>query len=230
MLARSGDSGPPCGVPLRSVAGYLRPSRPPASSDRSIAAVLVVDTAGDATHQDIVLYSVEEFRQVHVYDEAAASTYRTLYLLCSSMSGTFRSKPVARYREARIEHRRQNLLDGLLNQAIEHVWNSELPLTAIRFVDGLSPHRGRLVGTIEKLLPNRRPLRAKPIGERRQRDAVGARGSTVRADLVPGSLRCWRDRQPLPSRSSLEINSRLACSPAPSRYDPGRDNEPAVSS
>jgi len=64
---------------------------------------------------------------------------------------------VARSREARIERTRQDLQDGLLDQAVEHVGNAELLLTAIPFVDGLSPDGRGLVRAIEKLLPDRRP-------------------------------------------------------------------------
>jgi hypothetical protein len=89
------------------------------------------------------LNPVEELRQVHIHDEAAASADRPLHLLGCSVGGAVRSKTVARFREARIEHRCQNLLDGLLNQTVQHVWDAELPLTAIRFVDGLPPNRLR---------------------------------------------------------------------------------------
>ncbi len=127
-------------------------ARPQVAADQ-LQQSLVTHLAGDATHQDVVLDPVKELRQVHVHDEAAASADRPLHLLGCSMGGAVRSKTVARIREARIEHRRQNLLDGLLNQTVQHVWNAELPLTAIRFINGLPANRRRLIGPIEKLLP-----------------------------------------------------------------------------
>ena len=78
--------------------------------------------------------------------------------------------------------------DGLLDESIEHVWNTELPLTAIRFGDGLPPHRFGAVSAIEQLLLDCGPTWAEPIGKLGQRDPVGARGPAVGADLVPGSL------------------------------------------
>ena len=60
--------------------------------------------------------------------------------------------PVSLSREARIEHRREDLLDGMMDQAIKHVWDAELSLTATRLVNGLPPHSCGLVGAIEKLL------------------------------------------------------------------------------
>ena len=62
------------------------------------------------------------------------------------MSGAARSKAVTRFGETRIEDRRQDLNDGLLDQAVQHVWDAELPLAAVGFVDRHASHRpvGRL--------------------------------------------------------------------------------------
>lgn len=68
----------------------------------------------------------------------------------------------------------QAMHDGLLNQSVDHVWNSEQPLTAIGFVDGFATHRRGPVCPIEKLLLNLGPTRSKPVGEFRDGDAVGA--------------------------------------------------------
>jgi hypothetical protein len=104
------------------------------------------------------------------------------------MSGTFWSKTVARFGKARIEHRRQDLQDGLLDHAVQHVWNAELSLSAIRFVDGHPSHRCGAIGPLEKLLSDRRPTRSQPLEKHVERNAVGPGGSTVAADAVPGSL------------------------------------------
>jgi hypothetical protein len=84
----------------------------------------VAHPAGDATHQDVVLSPVEEFREVHVHDEAVASADRLLDLPGCSVSGTLGSKAVARFAEVRIEQRRQDLDDDLLNQPVDYVWNT----------------------------------------------------------------------------------------------------------
>jgi len=45
-----------------------------------------------------------------------------LNLLRSSVGGSAGAKAKTRFREVRIEDRRQDLADGLLDEAINHVW------------------------------------------------------------------------------------------------------------
>ena len=46
-----------------------------------------------------------------------------LNLLRGSVGGTVGAKAEARFREIRIEHRRQDLAGGLLDESVEHVWD-----------------------------------------------------------------------------------------------------------
>lgn len=111
-----------------------------------------------------------------------------LYLLRCSVGGAAWSKAEARFRESGIENRREDLQDGLLNQAVNHVWYPEVSLTAIRFGNRLAPGRTRLVSPFQELPPELRPLWPEGFRELVQGDAIGARGSAVRSDVLPGSF------------------------------------------
>ena len=77
MLARSGDSGPPWGGAFRARLqdSFDHHARSQVAADQR-EQPLIAHPAGDATHQDVVLDAVEEFRQVHVHDAAAAAANR----------------------------------------------------------------------------------------------------------------------------------------------------------
>ena len=146
---------------MRSAARRLQPSRLLASSVRSIAAEhLSLHSTGDTCHQDIVLDSVEKFRQINVGGVAVATTDRGSHLLGGSMSRAFRSKAVTRLREVRIEDRCQRLVRWLVGSGDRSRLEFRVrTLTAIGFGDDLSPHRSGAVSAIEKLLSDLWPTR-----------------------------------------------------------------------
>ncbi len=139
-----------------------------------------------------------------------------MYLFRCSVSRAFGSKAEARFREARVEQRCQDLDDGLLDQPFNRVWNTEIAVTAIGFVDGHAPNWFRPVRTIEKLLSNRWPVSSIPSWEFCQSDSVGARGSTVRSDVLPGTF-------------DVGLFDDRFHQGFPPAVSPGRDNEPVVS-
>ena len=96
--------------------------------------------------------------------------------------------PVAetRFGKVRVEDRRQDLCNGLLDQSVDHVWDAEVPLTAIRLRDGLSSDRFHTISSIEKLLSDRLPTRSEPLGKVVDRDSVRTRGPAVGFDFRPG--------------------------------------------
>lgn len=104
-----------------------------------------------------MLDSIEEFRQVHVDAEARALSNVALDLLSCSVCGAMSSKTKARFREAGIEDRCEDLQDGLLNQAVLDIGNAQVPLAAIGLGDGFSASRFRLVYSIQKLLSDLGP-------------------------------------------------------------------------
>ena len=108
---------------------------------------------------------------------------RTLNLLDGSVSRTFGSEPETRFAEVRVEDRGEDLLDGLLDQTVEHVWNAEQPLTAIRFGNRFSSGRSRTISAFQKLLSKLRPTWSEPVGEGFDRHTIGAG-----APLLPRTL------------------------------------------
>src|SRR6056297_3321263 len=133
-----------------------------------------------------MLDSIEKFRQINVRCKAVTAPDRPAYLLGCSVSGATRSKPVTRIAEVRVEHGRENLDDGLLDQAVDNVWDTKQPFAAIGLVDGLASHRIGAIRAIEQLLSNRRPAGSKPVGEVRDRDSVRPGSPTVSFHVLPG--------------------------------------------
>ena len=81
-----------------------------------------------------------------------------LHLLRCLVGGAARSKAETRLREVRVEDRREDLEDGLLDHAIQHGGNAEQTITAaVRFADGLPADRLRSVGAIQERLANGLP-------------------------------------------------------------------------
>lgn len=63
---------------------------------------------------------VEELRQVEINRDAITGLDVGLYLLECAVGGAFRSEAVARFREVRIEYRRHDLGNGLLDDPINY--------------------------------------------------------------------------------------------------------------
>ena len=112
-----------------------------------------------------MLDAVEKFRQVHVDAVPITGTDVGLHLLRCSLGRAAWSKAETRFRESGVENRREDLQDGLLNQAVDHVWYPEVSLTAIRFGNRLASGRTRLVSPFQELPSNLRPLRAEGLAE-----------------------------------------------------------------
>jgi hypothetical protein len=104
------------------------------------------------------------------------------------MGGSAGAKAVARFRKRRIEDRREDLAGGLLNEAVEDVWNSEQPLTATFFPDGFATYRSGPIRTVQELLADAGPVAWRPDLEVPDRHAVRTGGSPVPADLTPGPV------------------------------------------
>ena len=103
------------------------------------------------------------------------------------------SKAETRLREGRVEDRRQDLLDGLLDDAIQHVGDAEHPLSAaVRLGDGFPADRFRPVGAIQELLPYPRPMLADEVREVGDSHAVGTGGPVVGFHRFPGPLHVRR--------------------------------------
>ncbi len=88
-----------------------------------------------------MLNAVEKLRQVNIDAMSVALLDDLLNLLRGSVGTSAGAKTETRFRESRIEDRRQDLTDGLLNETVQHVWYAELSLTATFFRDGFTAYR-----------------------------------------------------------------------------------------
>ena len=109
---------------------------------------------------------VEKLRQVQIDGDAVAFANVGLYPPQCSRGRTSRSETEARIRKPRIEDRRQNLRDGLLDHPIHNGGNSQQSLPApVRLRDRHPSDRLGLVATITQGLADLRPARTGKLGE-----------------------------------------------------------------
>jgi hypothetical protein len=90
--------------------------------------LLVAHPSSHSGHQDVVVHMVEKFRQIQIHGDAKPGLHKGLYLSQGSMRATVGSKPETRRREIWVEDRAEDLRNGLLDQSIEHVGDSQRPL------------------------------------------------------------------------------------------------------
>src|SRR5262245_33483013 len=88
----------------------------------------IANPSSHSGYQEIVLGVVEELRQVQIDGNAVARLDMGLYLPERSMSTALGSKAEARLGELRIEDRRHDLRDGLLDQPIDYARNTQQSL------------------------------------------------------------------------------------------------------
>ena len=109
-------------------------------------------------HQSVVINSVEKFRQVNIDNEPIAIGDVGLRLCHRLVGGAPRPEAVAVLAERRVPQRLEPLQHRLLDHAIDHGWNAEVADPAVRLRDFDPTHRLRLVGSLEQLIPNLRPV------------------------------------------------------------------------
>src|SRR3970282_1554983 len=140
---------------------------------------LVAHLSGHAGHQDVVPDVVEHLRRVQIDGDAVARPDISLYLPERSMGETIRPEAEARFRETRIEDRRQDLRDGLLDQPVRDGRYPQRPFAPARFRDQYPAHRLRAVAAITQALANRRPLLARKFGKILNGHAIDSRRTPV---------------------------------------------------
>src|SRR3954467_11157332 len=99
------------------------------------------------------------------------------------MSRASGPEPIAGGREGRVPLRLQHLHHRLLDKAIEHRRNAERTRTARRFRDLNAPHRLRLVGALEELVPDLGPVVFQVGGQILDGHAIKARRALVAPHL-----------------------------------------------
>jgi len=139
---------------------------------------LVAHLAAHASHQDVVLNRVEEFRQVQIDGDAVAVPGMGLYPPQCSVGGAPRSEAEARIREPWIEQRPQDLRDGLLDDAVHYRWDAEQALATVGLGDRHPPHRLRPIRALAQGLADLRPVQTCALGKVLDAHPVNA-GSTL---------------------------------------------------
>ena len=118
----------------------------------------VLDPLRDATHQFVVVDSIEEFLQIEIHHPVVAVGDVLLRLGHGLMRRPSRSKPVAVGRKRPIPSALQDLHHRLLDEAIQHRRDAQLAHPAVRLGDLHPPHRLRFVGPRQQTFPDGWPV------------------------------------------------------------------------
>jgi hypothetical protein len=121
MLAKSGESGEPCGVPSRT--GLLDPVHhdpgfhiPADKTEKAFVGHL----SRHPCHQRVVLYAVKEPLEIDIDHPIQARDHVATRHLHRLLGVASRSEAVAPFREVWVEYRRQGLRDCLLDEPVQH--------------------------------------------------------------------------------------------------------------
>ena len=119
---------------------------------------LVGHPFGHASHQAVLIDSVEKFLEVDVNHHVVAVGDVLLCLGHGLMSGASRTESVAVLGKRRVPLLLEYLQQRLLDQAIDDAWHAEPSDAAGRFRDVDPFDRLRCVGSREQLCPDGRPV------------------------------------------------------------------------
>ena len=147
-------------------------ARPQVATDEGQQS-LVVYPSGHAGHQDVVIDVVEELRQVEIDCDAIAGLDVGFYLLERAVGGAFRSEAETRFGELRIEYRRHDLRDGLLDDPINNGRDAQRAFAPTRLRDTDPSYRLGLIAAIAEALADRRIV----VGDQQHRGIRHARPS-----------------------------------------------------
>ena len=152
----------------------------------------IANPSGHPGHQEIVLDVVEEFRQVQIDGNAVARPDVGLYLPERSMGTALWSEAEARLGELRVEDRRHDLRDGLLDKPIEYGRNPQHSLAPSRLGDAHPTNRLWTIGAIEQAAADRRPVLARIAREILDAHPVDTGGTFIGFHLTPRAAHVLR--------------------------------------
>jgi len=138
--------------PIRQHAAGQEPADEPQNA-------LVGDPFGHQPHQDVVIDPVEKLFEVDVHHHAQPRRNEPLRRRHRLMRRAPGPEPVARRAERPVPMRLQHLQHRLLDEAIENRGHAERANAARRLGYLDAPDRLRIVGAIEQLGADRRPMR-----------------------------------------------------------------------
>lgn len=118
---------------------------------------LVCDFPTDSRHEDVVIHFVEELFQVHIHNPLSSGLLVFPRLPDCVVRTPFGTETIAVFGKIRIEDRTQHLTDSLLNQPVNHCWNTKLAHSAARLRDFDPLDRIWLVGFFQQSLPDAGP-------------------------------------------------------------------------
>jgi hypothetical protein len=99
----------------------------------------------ELAHHHVVIDAIEELLEVDIHDDATARRDEALRGHDGHVRAAPRAKPVAVFRERRIESGLEHLQDGLLDEAVDHRRDAELSRTPSGLRDLSTKHGHRLI-------------------------------------------------------------------------------------
>ena len=146
----------------------------------------ILNLARHPRHQHVVVHTVKELFQIEIDDPPLAGLNipprRFDGLVCIA-SGT---EAITRRGKLRIEQRLQNLIECLLNQAVQHRRNAQHANPALRLGYLHFAHRLRLIHARQQVLSYPYPVPLKPWFELGNRESIDSRRSFVLHHAIIG--------------------------------------------
>ena len=148
----------------------------------------VGDPFGNASHQSVLVDTVEEFFEVDVNHDTVALSNIRLCLSHRLMGRAPRAEPVAVFGKRRVPLRLKNLQHGLLDQSVDDTGDAEFPDPAVRlgYLDPLD--RLGLVGSVEQLRPNAWPVLTQVVRGLVDGHPIDAGTALVLSNVLPRSF------------------------------------------
>jgi len=142
---------------------------------------------GDARHQAVMIDPVEKFFEIKVNHDVVARGNVSLRLGHRLMGGASRSEAVTVLGKRRVPLLLENLQQGLLDQSVDDARYAELsdPAARLGYFDPLD--RLRLVGSVEQLRPDARPVLTQVVLSVVDGHPIHARTALVASNAFPRS-------------------------------------------
>jgi site-specific DNA recombinase len=145
----------------------------------------VGDPHGHTRHQAVVIDSVEKFFEIKINHYAVALGNVLLRLGHRLMGGASRSEAVTVLGKRRVPSFLENLQHGLLDQSVDDARHAELSDPAVRLGDFDPLDRLWLVGSLEQLRPDARPVLTQVVPSVVDGHPIHARTTLVPSNAFP---------------------------------------------
>ncbi|MNJ56854.1 hypothetical protein D3C77_524180 [compost metagenome] len=159
-------------------------------------------------HQNVVVNSVKALLKIKFHTPTVPRRHMAAGCFYSLMSASARTKTVAVVREQRVEDGRELLQQGLLDQAIHDVGNTQLPCSAFGFGDFNGAHTLRVVLTGQQPSLEDRPILLHVVRQLVDRHAIGTRCALVADHSLIRTLEVGGCKHPPHQRVRLRVCPR----------------------